>query len=83
MTVHKAQGSQAEHVTVIVPPVSSRLLTREMLYTALTRASAHLTVVGTDDAIEHAVRTPVRRASGLARRLRETNIQRETKTENG
>lgn len=70
MTVHKAQGSQAEHVTVIVPPVGSRLLTREMLYTALTRASQTLTVIGTEEAVRTAVRSPVQRSSGLARRLR-------------
>ena len=69
MTVHKAQGSQAEHVTVIVPPLGSRLLTREMLYTALTRASRKLTVVASAEAVEEAVRTPARRASSLARRL--------------
>ena len=71
MTVHKAQGSQAEHVTVIVPPVGSRLLTREMLYTALTRATERLTVVGTREAVELAVETPILRASGLRHRLRE------------
>lgn len=71
MTVHKAQGSQAEHVTVIVPPVGSRLLTREMLYTALTRATERLTVVGTREAVELAVETPILRASGLRHRLHE------------
>lgn len=70
LTVHKAQGSQAEHVTVLVPPVGSRLLSREMVYTALTRATRHLSVVGTREAIELAVATPTLRASGLRQRLR-------------
>lgn len=70
LTVHKAQGSQAEHVTVLVPPVGSRLLNREMIYTALTRATDRLTVVGSREAIVTAVETPTLRASGLGRRLR-------------
>ncbi|WP_167001007.1 AAA family ATPase [Mumia sp. ZJ430] len=69
MTVHKAQGSQAETVVVIVPPPRSRLLTREMLYTALTRAAGHLTIVGSRDAVRGAVETTARRSSGLAERL--------------
>ncbi|MBW9210111.1 exodeoxyribonuclease V subunit alpha [Mumia sp. zg.B21] len=69
MTVHKAQGSQAEHVVVIVPPPRSRLLTREMLYTAVTRAAGHLTIVGGRDSVRHAVHATARRSSGLARRL--------------
>ena len=69
MTVHKAQGSQARNVTVIVPPLGSPLLTREMLYTAVTRAQEQLTVIGAREAIVHAVRTPITRASGLRQRL--------------
>lgn len=69
MTVHKAQGSQAEQVTVLVPPVDSRLLTRELLYTAVTRAQQHLTIIGNRSAVRKAVATPVLRSSGLARRL--------------
>ncbi|WP_262851535.1 exodeoxyribonuclease V subunit alpha [Mumia quercus] len=69
MTVHKAQGSQAENVVVIVPPPRSRLLTREMLYTAVTRAAGHLTIVGSRDAVRHAVDTTATRSSGLAERL--------------
>jgi exodeoxyribonuclease V alpha subunit len=72
MTVHKAQGSQAKHVVVIVPPLASRLLTRELLYTAVTRAQEQLTIVGTREAIGAAVRTPTQRSSGLARRLAQT-----------
>lgn len=69
MTVHKAQGSQFRQVTVVLPPAESSLLTRELLYTALTRASEHVRLVGTAEAITKAVRTPARRASGLARGL--------------
>ena len=38
MTIHKSQGSQADEVVVLLPPPDSRLLTRELFYTAVTRA---------------------------------------------
>jgi exodeoxyribonuclease V alpha subunit len=69
MTVHKSQGSQAAEVTVLLPPDDSRLLTRELLYTALTRAERKVTVVATPDAVRLAVQRPAQRASGLAARL--------------
>jgi exodeoxyribonuclease V alpha subunit len=69
MTVHKSQGSQAAEITVLLPPDDSRLLTRELLYTALTRAEQKVTVVATPDAVRRAVDRPAQRASGLAARL--------------
>jgi exodeoxyribonuclease V alpha subunit len=69
LTIHKSQGSQAAEVTVVLPEQDSRLLTRELLYTAITRAQQHVRVVATDDAIRHAVCRPAQRASGLRRRL--------------
>ena len=69
MTVHKSQGSQAGEITVLLPPDVSRLLTRELLYTALTRAEQKVTVVATPDAVRLAVERPAQRASGLAGRL--------------
>jgi len=69
MTVHKSQGSQAEVVTVIMPPEDSRLLTRELFYTAVTRARKRVRIVGDEAAIRAAVGRDVRRATGLARRL--------------
>ena len=69
MTVHKSQGSQAAEVTVLLPPDDSRLLTRELFYTALTRAERKVTVVATQDAVRLAVGRQAHRASGLADRL--------------
>jgi exodeoxyribonuclease V alpha subunit len=69
MTVHKSQGSQFRTAAVIVPPASSRILTRELLYTAVTRARDRLLVVGTEPSIRAAVDRPATRASGLRRRL--------------
>ncbi len=65
MTVHRAQGSQFTRVNVLLPPAQSPLLTRELLYTALTRARSAVRVVGSEQAVRAAVRRPVRRASGL------------------
>jgi exodeoxyribonuclease V alpha subunit len=69
MTVHKSQGSQFDTVAFLVPGVDSRLLTRELLYTAVTRARERLIVVGTEEAIRGAVARPIARASGLREAL--------------
>jgi exodeoxyribonuclease V alpha subunit len=65
MTIHRSQGSQFEHVVVVLPHAGSPILTRELLYTAVTRATARVTVVGSRAAIEAAVSRPIARASGL------------------
>ncbi len=65
MSVHRSQGSQFDRVTVVLPPAESPLLTRELLYTAVTRAKEHVRVIGTRDALDAAVRRPIVRASGL------------------
>ena len=69
MTIHKSQGSQADEIVVIVPPIESKLLTRELVYTAVTRPQRQLTLVGSMAAVEQAVATPARRTSGLRQRL--------------
>jgi exodeoxyribonuclease V alpha subunit len=69
MTIHKSQGSQFEAAAVLLPAPSSRILTRELLYTAATRARRRLIVAGTADTIRAAVAKPVARASGLRWRL--------------
>ena len=69
MTIHKAQGSQFDTAAVLLPPPSSRILTRELLYTAATRAKKQLVLVGTEEAVRTAVERPIARASGLRERL--------------
>ncbi len=69
-TVHKAQGSQAGVVTVVMPPDESALLTRELFYTAVTRAQLQVRIIGTEASIRAAVARRAGRASGLAERLR-------------
>ena len=68
MSVHRSQGSQFKRVTLVLPPEGSPLLTRELVYTAITRAEEHVRIIGTHAALVAAVRTPIQRASGLQRR---------------
>ena len=69
MTVHKAQGSQFDTVAVVLPGPESPILTRELLYTAITRARRGLLLVGTEASVRAAVGRPIARASGLRRAL--------------
>jgi exodeoxyribonuclease V alpha subunit len=68
-TVHKSQGSEYDEVLVVLPDGESALLTRELLYTAVTRASVAVTVVGSAERIAGAVERRVQRMSGLRREL--------------
>ncbi|HET6794884.1 MAG TPA: ATP-binding domain-containing protein, partial [Acidimicrobiales bacterium] len=69
MTVHKAQGSELDEVAILLPGPDSRVLTRELLYTAVTRARRRVLVVGSEESVRAAVSRPVARASGLTARL--------------
>lgn len=69
MTIHKSQGSEFDHVVVSLPTQDSPVLTRELLYTAVTRARSSVTVLADKDTIRRAVDRPVSRASGLRDRL--------------
>jgi exodeoxyribonuclease V alpha subunit len=69
MTVHKSQGSQFHTVAFLLPPADSRLLTRELLYTAVTRARERLIVVGAAASVRAAIERPISRASGLRQAL--------------
>lgn len=70
MTIHKSQGSQADEVTVLLPPEESRLLTRELFYTAVTRAKTRVRVVGSEAEIRAAIARQAVRATGLRKRLK-------------
>ena len=69
MTVHKAQGSQFERRAILLPEPTSPILSRELLYTAITRAQERVVLIGTEAAVRAAVQRPVARASGLRDRL--------------
>jgi exodeoxyribonuclease V alpha subunit len=68
-TQHKSQGAPADEVVVILPPPESRLLTRELLYTAITRARERVVVVGSPDDVRAAIDRRALRATGLRQRL--------------
>jgi exodeoxyribonuclease V alpha subunit len=69
MTVHKSQGSQFHTVAFLLPSADSRLLTRELLYTAVSRAQERLILVGHEESVRAAIARPIARASGLRRAL--------------
>jgi exodeoxyribonuclease V alpha subunit len=64
-TIHKSQGSEFDHVVVVLPPADSPLATRELVYTAITRARQRVTVVGDEAAVRAAVARRVVRTGGL------------------
>ena len=70
LTIHKSQGSEYDEVIVVLPEKPSRIVTRELLYTGVTRARKKVTVIGSREVIAAAIATPIRRATGLADRLR-------------
>ena len=69
MTIHKAQGSQFRTAAVLLPEPTARILTRELLYTAATRAQERLILCGSETSIRTAIERPIARASGLRSRL--------------
>jgi len=75
MTIHKSQGSEFEKVVVALPRPPSPVLTRELLYTAVTRAKQHVTLVAAEQALRAAITNPVARASGLGPKLWPRQLQ--------
>lgn len=71
MTVHRSQGSQYEAVSVVLPDQASPLLTRQLLYTAVTRAQQRVRILATEESVAAAVSRQAQRASGLRRELAE------------
>ncbi len=63
-TVHKSQGSEYDEVVVVLPARPSPLLTRELLYTAVTRACERVVILGSEDRIREAVERRTERMSG-------------------
>ncbi|MFI4889365.1 MAG: exodeoxyribonuclease V subunit alpha [Steroidobacterales bacterium] len=70
-TVHKAQGSEFGAVMLVLPDKPGPVMTRELLYTAVTRARARVTLCAGDAVLRAAIDAPTRRYSGLLARLRE------------
>jgi len=70
-TVHKAQGSEFDEVLLVLPSRTSRVVTRELLYTAVTRARAKVTIAAGEEALSSGIANRLRRHSGLIARLGE------------
>lgn len=65
MTVHKSQGSEFDEVVLMLPTRGSRILTRELVYTGITRAKARATIVSDETVLADAIGARIQRASGL------------------
>jgi exodeoxyribonuclease V alpha subunit len=66
MTVHKSQGSEFEHTALVLPPGAAEVLTRELVYTGITRARKKFTLIEAQPGLlEAAIARPSVRASGL------------------
>jgi exodeoxyribonuclease V alpha subunit len=69
MTVHKSQGSEFDNVFLILPHRDAPVLTRELIYTAVTRARKSVTIWGDPDLLANAIQRRIQRASGLREAL--------------
>ncbi|KRE87539.1 exodeoxyribonuclease V subunit alpha [Rhodanobacter sp. Soil772] len=70
ITIHRSQGSEYHDVAVLLPPdPDNRVLTRELVYTAISRAKAHVEIWTTDDSLRAALARPIQRQGGLRERL--------------
>ena len=69
MTVHKSQGSEFREIVLVLPQVQSPVMTRELLYTAISRAKERLIITGTEEVIRSMIEQPVGRTSGLRDRI--------------
>jgi exodeoxyribonuclease V alpha subunit len=65
MTIHKSQGSEFDRVAIILPDLQSEVLTRELLYTAVTRAKKSVEIWGREEIFSEAMTRTVQRQSGL------------------
>lgn len=65
ITIHKSQGSEFEHVAICLDDYSERLLSRELLYTAITRAKTTISLYANDDTLVSAITSPTVRTTGL------------------
>jgi len=76
MTVHKSQGSEFDEVLLVLPDRDARVLTRELIYTAITRARERIQIWGKEDIFLTAIGRRIRRSSGLRDALWGLSFQR-------
>ena len=78
MTVHKSQGSEFDSVLLLLPSQHSRVVSRELLYTAITRARRQAAIVCNETVLVQAVESPTQRRSGLIRRMEDASQTAQT-----
>ena len=69
MTIHKSQGSEFEQVLILLPDQFSPVLSRELIYTGITRAKKYVSIWGTEQVFKAAVLQKIARSSGLREQL--------------
>jgi exodeoxyribonuclease V alpha subunit len=74
ITIHKAQGSEFDDILLILPDAEHRVLTRELLYTGLTRAKQHVYVCASTQALETAIHAPTLRWTNLVRMIKNSSV---------
>jgi exodeoxyribonuclease V alpha subunit len=76
MTIHKSQGSEYDHVYIFLPSGADHpLLSRELLYTAVTRAKSKAVIYATEELIRNSIAKRIRRISGISDRLLNENSE--------
>ncbi|KVW40638.1 exodeoxyribonuclease V subunit alpha [Burkholderia ubonensis] len=78
LTVHKSQGSEFDEAALVLPATFGRVLTRELVYTAVTRARTRVQVIGGRRVLAQAIATRTQRDSGLSARIAEALARRAT-----
>lgn len=74
MTVHKSQGSEFPRIALVLPAVSTRVVTRELLYTGVTRARSQVLLVSPESVLKEGISKRTSRRSGLLARLQESRL---------
>ncbi len=69
MTVHKSQGSEFDHCALVLPDYHASVITKELIYTGITRAKNRLTLLARESVVKSGLKTRVQRFSGLKDRL--------------
>jgi exodeoxyribonuclease V alpha subunit len=69
MSIHKSQGSEFDHAVVVIPDAFSEILSRELIYTAITRARRKVTIFAPPEVLSAAIARRIQRHSGLQERL--------------
>lgn len=69
LTIHKSQGSEYDEVAIVLPTKASPVLTRELLYTGITRSRGRVTVIACTESLRTSIAQRIVRSSGLAERV--------------